>query len=383
MENIKKSVIFFIPIFVWLFYSWFFFEWALNKNTNNYNYFKFLSFSILQGRFDIDCPSETQCHDLVEYKGKYYLYWPWVPAIIFLPFVAIVGTNISDILISSIFGAFNIFLIIILIRQLSLKFNLEIKDAEVILLSLFWGLGTVHFYMSMVGSVWFISQIMAQTFLLSSMILVLVLPDFRGFFLSGLFYSMAVYTKNDLIFSILFIIAIWIFLKKENKNINYHMLIIFLLPFLFFSILNFIYNYIRFENIFENGIKYHKMDFHFKKNYINHGYLSFYYIPYNFLVEVLLPPPFKTEYPFFDYNPEGFGFLWNSPLFFLTIPIFVVYFKKIFKKENKNLNIKTKDMILLTGSFLSLLFISLIIFSIMGTGRVQFASRYSLDYQIF
>ncbi len=383
MKDYKKIILFFVPVFVWFFYLGIFFVGKPSKRTENFNYFKFLSYSVLHGRLDIDCPPGTGCHDLAEYRGKYYLYWPWVPALIYLPVVAVFGTNTYDVLISGIFGALNVFLLIILIKQLSVRFNLGIREAEIILLSLFWGLGTVHFYMSMVGSVWFISQIMAQTFLLASIIFILKSPDIRGFFISGLFYSMAVYTKNDLLFSVFFMISVWIILNKETKQRNFYLLIAFLIPFIVFSILNFIYNYVRFGNILENGIKYHRMASCFKQNYINHGYLSLFYIPYNFFTEVLLPPPFKSTYPFFGYNPEGFGFLWNSPLFFLTIPIFCVVLKKIFNMKENNHILKNNDIILLSGAFLSLVFISIIIFSIMGTGWVQFASRYSLDYQIF
>lgn len=384
MGQYKKIIVMLLIItFIWIFYSGIFFTGKLNKRSVNFNYFKFLSYSILNGRFDIDCPVGTNCHDLVDYKGKYYLYWPWAPVLVYLPIVAIFGTNIYDILITSIFGALNVFLIIVFVRRLSEKFNIGITEAEIILLSLFWGLGTVHFYMSMVGSVWFIAQIMAQTFLLLSIIFILSFPTVAGFFISGLFYSMAVYTKNNLLFSIFFLLAIWFISYKKEKDKNILPIIIFFIPFIIFSILNFVYNHIRFDNMFENGIKYHRMHEYFKQNYINHGYLSIFYIPYNFFIEVLLPPPLKTSYPFFGYNPEGFGFLWNSPLFFLTIPILIVMFKKMFIKEKKDFNLKNNDIILLFGAFLSLLFISLVVFSIMGTGWVQFASRYSLDYQIF
>jgi hypothetical protein len=222
---------------------------------------------------------------------------------------------------------------------------------------------------------------MAQTFLLLSMIFILKSADIKNFFISGLFFSMAVYTKNDLLFSIFFITAIWLITNKKEKNIS--QIVVFFIPFIIFTILNFIYNYIRFENIFENGIKYHKMHKYFLQNYTNHGYFSVFYIPYNFLVEVLLPPPLKAEYPFFDYVPEGFGFLWNSPLFLLTVPVFFILLKKIFYRSSLDSYLKTNDLILLSGTFLSMFFISLVIFSIMGTGWVQFASRYSLDYQIF
>jgi hypothetical protein len=379
MEKIKKNVVYLLPVFIWLFYSGIFFTGKINVRSNEFNYFKFLSQSILDGRFDIDCPPGTGCADMVEYDGKYYLYWPWVPAIVYLPFVAIFGTNTPDVLISGIFGAINVFLLIVFLKLFSKKFNVKLKESDVILLCLFWGLGTVHFYMSMVGSVWFISQIMAQTFLLLSVIFMLKYQTIAGFFLSGFFYALAVYTKNDVLFFIFFLSAIWYVLcyKKGNKNLQ--RIIVFFLPFVFISVLNFTYNYVRFGNIFENGIKYHRMHEYFRQNYVEHGYFSFFYFPHNFITEVLLPPPIKSTFPFFKYEIEGFGLLWNSPLFFLIIPFLYFVFKK---NEKHKIALKKDDVILLTGGFLSLFFISMVIFLIMGTGWAQFASRYSLDYQL-
>ncbi|MBP7793057.1 MAG: hypothetical protein KA120_08355 [Candidatus Goldbacteria bacterium] len=379
MDKTKKFIIYLLPVFIWLFYSGIFFTGKIDDRSNELNYFKFLSQSILNGRFDVDCPHGTGCADLVEYNGKYYLYWPWVPAIVYLPIVAAVGTNIPDVLISSIFGVINIFLLIIFLRLFSEKFDLKIKESDVILLCLFWGLGTVHFYMSMVGSVWFIAQIMAQTFLLLSAVFILKYQTVAGFFLSGFFYALAVYTKNDVLFFVFFLCAIWYVLcyKKGNKNLQ--QIMSFFLPFVIISILNLGYNYVRFGNMFENGIKYHRMHEYFRPNYVRYGYFSIFYFPHNFITEVLLPPPFKTTFPFFKYEIEGFGFLWNSPLFLLIIPF--VYF--IFtKNKKKRIALKKDDVILLTGAFLSLLFISSVIFLIMGNGWAQFASRYSLDYQL-
>ena len=213
----KKHIILIIPIIIWFFYSGIFFVGKPNKRSIDVNYFKNLAHSILNGRFDIDCPG-SGCVDLVIYNGKYYLYWPWMPAVVYIPIVAVLGTNTPDILISSIFGALNVFLIIIFIKNFSDKFNMSIRGSEIVLLSFFWALGTVHFYMSMVGSVWFISQIMAQTFLLLSFISLLKWQSIFGFFISGLFFSIAVYTKNDLLFAIFFITGLLYIIYKNNKK---------------------------------------------------------------------------------------------------------------------------------------------------------------------
>jgi hypothetical protein len=381
----KKGLLFIIPLLAWLVYSGLLMQGKLNTSPDKFNYFKNLAISLLHGRLDIDCPPGTDCHDLVEHKGKRYLYWPPVPALIYIPFVLIAGENTPDFLICSLFGAFNVLLLIILLLQFSKKFNLNLSYYVIAYFALFWAFGTVHFYMSMLGSVWYISQVMAQTFLLLALIFILKEPVGVNLILSGLFFSMASYTKNDLIFSV-FLIAVLYFCVSKKSGISRIKkdAVMFLIPFFIFTFINMSYNYARFHNPFKNGIKQHQMSGHFAENYKKYGYLSLCYVPGNFVREVIIPPPLTGEFPFFKFDPEGFGFLWASPFFILLIGIsFHFYFKKINGfKNNLQGALKDKDFLIMTGALCSGILISFLIFMIMGTGWIQFASRYSLDYQI-
>ena len=163
-----------IPIFVWFFYNGLLMHnyGRFRVDTKSNQYFKYLAGSFLAGRLDLsDCPPTTDCHDLVNYNGKIYLYWPPVPALIYMPFVAISGSETPDQLIASLFGALNILLFSLFIYRLSLRYDWRLSYLQIAMIILFWGMGTVHFYMSMLGTVWTSAQIMAQTFLLLTLLI--------------------------------------------------------------------------------------------------------------------------------------------------------------------------------------------------------------------
>lgn len=341
------------------------------------NYFRFQADAFLHCRLNLEnTPSKE---DLVEYKGKFYMYWPPVPALVFMPLVALFGLDLPDALINALFGAFNVLLVLLIFIKCNSKFNLNLNPISLALLGLFWGLGTVQFYMAMKGSVWFISQIMAQTFLLAS-ILVFLRGKAKIFnlFLSGFLLACAIYTRNHFVFVFPFFVALFFALERNTGRVeNLKSLIYFCIPFVIFSGLNAIYNFVRFGDVFENGLKYHIMSAYFQDNFNQHGYFSLHYFSHNFYTEVLHWPSFKESFPFIKKEPEGFGFIWGSPLFLLLIPNLYFYFSKLRK------SFWDPHFQLMSACLLSAFGMAMVIFCIMGTGWVQFCARYTLDFQFF
>ena len=138
---------------------------------------------------------------------------------------------------------------------------------------------------------------------------------------------------------------------------------------------------------FENGLQYHKMASGYKKNFVKDGYFNVKYIPDNFWVEVLSPPPFTDKFPFF--NPKrrlGFGFFWASPLFLLFFVSLIYFGKRAIEKVNNKspgMWMETfKVELFIMANLMALFGVSFIIFCVMGPGWQQFGSRYSLDYQL-
>ena len=146
-------------LIAWLFYSGLLVHGRLRTGSDEFNYFRDLARSFTQGRLDIYRLPGQMNDDLTYYGGKYYIYWPPVPALVFLAINPFKGLE-HDRLINASFGAVNSALVILLFALLSSAYGLGFKRRHLVMLWLFWTLGTVHFYMSMQGSVWFISQVM-------------------------------------------------------------------------------------------------------------------------------------------------------------------------------------------------------------------------------
>jgi len=269
------------------------------------------------------------------------------------------------------------------------SYKIPITNFLIACIGIFWGLGTVHFYMAMNPKVWFISQVMAQTFLLGAVFVFLQKLNYKNLLLSGLFWGLACYTRNDLVFSSVFFVVVY-FTVHSNKFSVKSVLDGFAFAFFFivFSIANLGYNFIRFGSFTENGIQYHKMSAYYLESYKKHGFMSVYNIPYNFYVDIISLPPFRAVVPFIGHNPEGFGFIWASPVFLIFIPwlfiyILVVFFRAKGKPGLPLDKLEKNDLWVMGGLLVSTSLIAFVILCIMGPGFSQFAARYTLDFQLF
>ena len=362
-----KSVFVWVPLLTFLVYG-------VLIRTPQTNYFRDLAAAFLEGRLNLENLTET--HDLVFFSGKYYAYWPPVPALVWLPIDFLTGRTLADGLVSAAAGAFNVWLLLRVCRQLSLRFAWALSTKELAAIGLFWAFGTVHFYLASSGNTWFFAQTIAQTFLLGSLYL---FGKGNRWFGAGLCFAGALYSRNNLLFALFAFGALyaagW---AKDGWKPFLRRALLFGIPLVVATALNMWYNHARFGNSFENGLQYHLMDDYFRINFEQHGYFSTAYLPYNFWVEVLKPPPLTGKPPFIKPHPEGFGMLWASPLFLLFVPALGVW---MFRRPRAL--VQKQARLFAGGALWSTLTIAFTIFLIMGTGWRQFGARYTLDFQVF
>jgi hypothetical protein len=72
--------------------------------------------SLLHGHWDVALPPQMTA-DVIMLHGKRYIYYPPMPAILLLPFVAIWGRATSDIFFTTVISAINLPLIYLLFEQ--------------------------------------------------------------------------------------------------------------------------------------------------------------------------------------------------------------------------------------------------------------------------
>ncbi|MBM3123572.1 MAG: hypothetical protein FJZ87_00695 [Chloroflexi bacterium] len=119
----------------------------------------YLAYSLLNGHLDLVAFPESK-FDLIHYQDKWYVPGGIGPALLLLPFVAIFGYGISDILFGVILGAINVALIYHLLGKMKPIISSQIW------ITILFAFGTVHWWISSVGSVWFNAHLVACLFMI-------------------------------------------------------------------------------------------------------------------------------------------------------------------------------------------------------------------------
>jgi hypothetical protein len=325
-----------------------------------YAYFNYLADAFLHGQLYLRLlPSNL--HDLSFFNGHYYLYWPPMPAIILMPFIAIFGVGFSDVFFNVVVAAINVAAIAALLRAADKHAIIQINESHRSILIFFFAFGTVHVILASFGKLWFTAQLIGFLFVALAYLAAIEVNGMASFILTGTFMACAMLTRNHLIFA-----GIWpaYYLLAKNWNNRpkiYLYSLIALIPSLIMGGLFLIYNYVRFENPFELGITYHHMAPLFAADFKQYGTFNIHYLPINFYYQYIyypLPPSPQT--------------LMGGSLFLLS-PLFIFVFRGIFLARK---NISTW---MLTASILAT---SIPILLLMGTGWVQYGPRYTLDFTV-
>lgn len=335
------------------------FQWRYR--TTQFAYFNLLTESFLDLKLNLISPPANR-FDLSEYQGRVYLYWGPLPAILLLPLIVFYGSGLSDKLYTAFFGALNVFIFYFILLKLRKLVKGKIGLNEVILLSLFFAFGTVNFAASVVGRVWFSSQVLSlTTYLASLFFLVDFLKKKKNWFWAIFFWVTSWFGRLAYLLTFpLYLGAIWLS-DLPRKRKAFYLLTFLLLTILGLSAYAF-YNQSRFGSIWETGASFQAEAGRFKILKEKWGAYSFHYLPPNLWYQFFKPISFQTMFPFIKPNGMGNGIFLTSPLFLLLIYAFKTSFKKL-------------KIIFLAGAAPAM--IHLLFFY--GTGYFQFGARYLLD----
>lgn len=354
----KILILWLFFLFVYLFVSG---KGTFHWETTAKNYWSLQVRSFLDGHINLTLlPKDT--YDLSIFKGKSYLYWPPLPAIFVLPFVLIWGIKASDIFYTAFWASFPpVLLYMVLEKARKSRIIPDLSDRIIFLLTLFFAFGTVYFYLSVLGTVWFTSQITTMiVFLLSLYFL------FSGNFLISIFFFCLSFWGRTILVIALPLYLFFLFQKRNNHDMP--KIVVKGSAMVVISILLFgLYNYLRFGNPMENGLALQNFNSRWLSDIKSYGLMNIRYLPHNFEYLFLKPIGISAEFPFIVANPEGNSIFATSPLFFALFSLFTI--RKL-KKNHKNL------FVFLFTSFI-IMMPQLVYY---GTGWFQFGYRYSLDF---
>ncbi len=108
----------------------------------------------LHGHLDI----AVRIHDAILIDGKVYIIYPPLPALLMVPFVAVLGDKFSDVWFTWAFAALNIVLLFRTLEVMRVRRITNRLPLENLIMALTFGFGTIALWLCLGGKVWFTVQ---------------------------------------------------------------------------------------------------------------------------------------------------------------------------------------------------------------------------------
>jgi len=341
----------------------------------------YLAYSFLHGKLHlIQTPSNL--HDLILYKGYWFVPGAMAPALVLLPFVAIWGLKTGDIWFGMVVGAFNVMMIYDLLGRINPQtgFPHQIRPTLRAWLTVLFAAGTAHWYLSSLGSVWFNANILAVTFMI---LLVRETVNNKNAWLAGIWLGLAALSRPTTLFGVSFYLT-YVGLKSKSwrqfilKSIPVALILSIIIAVMF------LYNYLRFHNPFDFGYGYIQGSATLMAAYAKYGGFNPVYFPCDFYISVFgtpnvlgyMAPGIKLFCGYLLPFRQPFENAWvaitpiGMSIFFVT-PAFAYIFKA-----------RSRDP-LIVAAWIGLISVLIPLWMYHNTGAVQFGYRYILDVLVF
>lgn len=318
-------------------------------------HFVYLAKSFISGRFDSEAIPYK--NDIIPYNGKNYIYFGPMPALLAIPAVKIFGDDFKQQWLSFIFTIINFYLIYKLTFKLGIK-----KKTDCLWLAFFYIFSSVYFYVSLATFSSYLQHVIGTTFLFLA---ILEYFSQKRWWLIGLLVGLAVSTRITLFLALFFFIYDIIYNGDDLLKIKLKNFVTLMTPIIICGLMLAIYNFLRFNSIFETGYLINHIKF------IGGPIFDLRYIPVNLYYFLISPPHllFAPEsrfltFPYLTTDLNGVSIFFTSPV--------IIY---LFIKKNYN-------KIALYCWYTILIILGLLL--IYGwTGYSQIGYRYALDFQPF
>jgi hypothetical protein len=312
-------------------------------------------------------------HDYALWNGRVYGYWGPLTPVVMMPLVALFGLDVSDTLISALFGAANVGLFYWLLCRADHTGLCPTSGSCRVALALLLAFGTSHFWLACAGQIWFAVQIVTLGALLLALIAAFAPANrTRDWLLCGVFFGAAILGRSVVATLGLFFLAlIWIRVcggKREPVSARVvpalRRVIAFCLPAALAMGVQGLYNYGRFGSFSESGVGIQirtRGNPRFLPSYEKYGAFSLHYVPENFKYYF-----WNCDFPIDSrgrrsYDPNG-----NS-IFMMTPPL--LYLFLLWRRWSA----------FAAAALLGAIPLVAVLLCFNGSGWMQFGPRYLLD----
>lgn len=246
----------------------------------------------------------------------HYISFPPGPAFVMMPFAAVWGYDTNDVLITILFAALNALLLFMLLELLRERGHSERTRKDNIWLTVAFVFGSVAFFSSIRGEVWFTALVFGVTF---NLIYCMAALDAKRPLLAGAMLAIGMATRTPIAFCFVFF-AWQLFFPGNTWNKDRMGEIIkkgalFAAPILVVGIGLILYNKARFGSGFEFGHSY--LSGGAADRIRDHGMFSTYYLNLNLQSALVNLPRIGVDATFVSISKHGLSLLFTTPILFL------------------------------------------------------------------
>ena len=287
------------------------FPWRDQKDRKN-------EFRALDGTlYQIDCGRDVKsgCWGNKTGEMTYYVSFPPLPAVLMMPLVATFGYATNDVIFTALMAALNGALLYLLLAGASRRGQSSRSRRDNLWLTAMFLVGTVHFFSSIRGEVWFTGLVVGVTMNL----LALIATAAGRLWLAGLCFGLAFASRTPVLFGAILPVALELFpdgrLRRTEWGRTLLRLAAFAVPLLLVCGGLAAYNYLRFNSFSEFGHTH--LQEGMRPSIREHGLMSGWFFPPNLSAALSNPPVITFEgWPWLRITKHGLGLLWTTPALF-------------------------------------------------------------------
>jgi hypothetical protein len=333
---------------------------------SDHPYWVYLANAFLHGQLSlVDVPPLNL--DLILYDGRYYLYWPPFPAVVYLPVVAVFGPHVSDVPLSLVVAGLNVALVALLFLGMERRGLTRLTADRRAWLVAGFACGSVHLFLGSTPSVHYTSQLIGFGVCCAAYVALLWAPSRWAPVLCGALLGCAFLTRSPLLAAGIWVgWMLWLYRDRTDWRSAARIAVSGLLPLGLAVALLGLYNYLRFGRPLDMGYAYHDMEAHFVADYQQYGPFSLHYLPINFFYNFVTIPYLAI------FGPDPKLHFWMGGSLFLMSPVFFLAIPGLVRSW------RSHGWALAVSMLLGLVPMLLL----MGTGYATVGPRYTLDVTV-
>ena len=251
-------------------------------------------------------------------QKHHFVSFPPGPAVLMLPFVAIWHYHFHDVLFTLLFAAGAALFLFAMLGLLRREGYSALRERDRYVLTALFVFGTVFHFSAIRGQVWFSALIFGVFFHMGYLYFALGL---RRPFLAGLFLAFGFATRVTLLFPALFMGLQVLLVRRpwDRAGIGWRLRKVawFALPTLAAGVGLMLYNYARFESVFEFGHRF-LLD-GTRDSIVDHGLFSPWFLPGNLAAAFTNVPQITATWPYIRISGHGISLFATTPVFFYLL----------------------------------------------------------------